>query len=121
MRENQIRNVLNVAVETRSVEVVVNFIRYQMGRSSQGKTWLYNGFGQQVIADIEGPVGEAAKQVAKEVAEAVSDTDAKAICRDAHLALTRLYLGYLNRCFYYGDKTGQWDELYKEKGVCDDV
>jgi len=112
MRENQIRNVLSVAVETPSVEVITNFIRYQMGRSSQGKTWLYNSFGQQVIADIEGSLAEAAKRVTS----AVGEPDEKAVSQDAHLMLTRLYLGYLNRCFYYGDKTGKWDELYSEKG-----
>ncbi len=112
MRENQIRNVLSVAVETPSVEVTTNFIRYQMGRSSPGKTWLYNGFGQRVIADIEGPIGEAAERVAN----AAGVPDEKVVIPDAYLALTRLYLGYLNRCFYYGDKTGKWDELYSEKG-----
>jgi len=117
MRENQIRNVLSVAVETSSVEVITNFIRYQMGRSSQGKTWLYNNFGQAVIADIEGPVGEAAKRVAREI----GDPDEQEACRRAHIRLTRLYLGYLNRCFYYGDKTERWGDLYREKGVCDDV
>jgi len=121
MRENQIRNVVSVAVETPSVEVITNFIRYQMGRSSQGKTWLYNNFGQAVISDIEGPVGEAAVRVADEVTAKVGGVDRKTICKDAHLKLARFYLGYLNRCFYYGDKTGRWDDLYREKGVCDDV
>jgi len=121
MRENQIRNVLSVAVETPSVEVITNFIRYQMGRSSQGKTWLYNNFGQAVIADIEGPVGEAAVRVADRVAAEVEGVDRKTLCKDAHLKLTRLYLGYLNRCFYYGDKTERWGDLYREKEVCHDV
>jgi hypothetical protein len=110
MRESQIRNVLSVAVETPSVEVIKNFIRYQMGRSSAGKTWLYNSFGQQVVADIEGPVSDAAVRAAK----AVGGPDEQALRREAYLRLTRLYLGYLNRCFYYGYNTGGWEDLYRE-------
>jgi hypothetical protein len=39
MDKNQIRNVLNVAEESRSLAVVTNFIRYQLGRSQTGPGW----------------------------------------------------------------------------------
>ena len=36
MDRNQLQNVLNVAEESHSLAVVVNFIRYQMGRQGTG-------------------------------------------------------------------------------------
>ncbi len=45
MDKSQIRNVLNVAEESRSLAVVTNFIRYQLGRSQTGPAWRKNGFG----------------------------------------------------------------------------
>jgi hypothetical protein len=124
MLKNQVGNVVSVAVEAQNVDVITNFIRYQIGRASEDKTWRYRGFGLQVIQDIEGkesPVGKAARRVACAVAEQVADTDKKAVCEDAHLELARLYLGYLNRCFVYGFETGQWDDFHLAKGACEDV
>ena len=47
MRENQMRNVVDVAMTTQSLDVVTNFIRYQMGRSAGNRAWLHNDFGQK--------------------------------------------------------------------------
>jgi len=143
MRENQIRNVLNVAEESDSVEVVTNFIRYQIGRSSSDKQWQYNGFGLQVVHDIEeGVVAERAEVVGQQAAERIEasgDTaDAEALCAEAYVALTRFYLGYLNRAFYFCDKTqtaneeralrkqeplieDPWAVVVRKKEVCQDV
>ena len=124
MLKNQVGNVVSVAVEAQNVDVITNFIRYQIGRASKDRTWQYNGFGLQVVQDIEGeksPVGEAARRVADAVVERVPGTNKKQVCEEAHLELTRLYLGYLNRCFVYGFETGKWDDFYRAKGVCEDV
>lgn len=104
MEENQIRNVLNVASTTESMEAVTNFIRYQIGRSQKQKTWDQNGFGKAVIADIEtGAVKRALEAVMKEVPTA-DETSVR-----AHLI--ELYLGYLNRCFVYAKKSSDWQNL----------
>jgi len=143
MRENQIRNVLNVAQESHGVEVVTNFIRYQIGRSSGGRQWQYNGFGLQIVQDIEqGVVAECAKAVGKQAATHIGDlggeADAQSLCDEAYVELTRYYLGYLNRAFYFCDKTeaenrdrqrrGQklwiddpWAQVTRSKEVCPDV
>lgn len=143
MDKNQIRNVLNVAEESHSVEVVTNFVRYQIGRSVGGRQWQYNGFGLQVIADIEeGIVAEQARQAgdnaATRIVELGGTADAEALCNEAYVALTRYYLGYLNRAFYFCDKTetenrnrkqrGQsplvedpWTAVVRAKEVCQDV
>ncbi len=101
MRESQIRNLVNLASASRSVEEVTNFIRYQIGRDTKGKTWSHNGFGKAVIADIES--GQVRKSLEAVVAE-VSEADLVAVRSD----LISLYLGYLNRCFVYASKTGDW-------------
>src|SRR2546421_12934937 len=64
MRESQIRNLVNLAATSRSVEEETNFIRYQIGRDTKGKTWAHNGFGKAGIADIEtGQVRKALEAV----------------------------------------------------------
>lgn len=112
MRENQLRNVLDVALSTPSVEVVTNFIRYQMGRSSGNQAWLHNNFGQSVVQEIEkGLIPRLAQEIANEVCKELGAQDRDAITREARLRLLRLYLGYLNRWFYYGFKRQQWEDI----------
>jgi hypothetical protein len=112
MRENQIRNVLDVALSKPSLDVVTNFIRYQMGRSGGNQAWLHNNFGQKVVEDIErGVVPELAAEVAGEVSREVPEADRNEVAREARLRLVRLYLGYLNRWFYYGFRTQRWDDI----------
>jgi len=112
MRENQIRNVLDVALSKPSLDVVTNFIRYQMGRSGGNQAWLHNNFGQKVVEDIErGVVPELAAEVTDEVSREVPEADRNEVAREARLRLVRLYLGYLNRWFYYGFKTRRWDDI----------
>jgi hypothetical protein len=104
LRENQIRNVMGVAQEAKSAEVVTNFVRYQIGRSVRERQWQYNGFGLQVIRDIE---GGAVEQAAARAADAAAKTigaggeGAQALKKEAYLELIRHYLGYLNRAFYF--------------------
>lgn len=123
MRENQIRNVLEVALSKPSIDVVTNFIRYQMGRSGGNQAWLHNNFGQKVVEDIErGIVPELAAEVAEEVSREVPEADRDEVAREARLRLVRLYLGYLNRWFYYGFKTRRWDDIAAAtKEACTDV
>jgi len=113
MEKNQIRNVLNVAEESRSLAVVTNFIRYQMGRSGTGPAWRYKNFGLQVIEQIESPKGVVARQTATVLERARKQTgeippEKTDVVR---YDLMRYYLGYLHRAFYYGNETGKWDNL----------
>lgn len=115
MDKNQIRNVLNVAEESRSLAVVTNFIRYQLGRSQTGPAWRKNGFGLRVIEQIEASDGIVAKQTraARERAQRQSGDVPQEAIDDLRYDLMRYYLGYLNRAFYYGRETGKWNELRK--------
>ncbi len=108
LQESQIRNVINVAGESESIAVVTNFIRYQIGRSSRGQQWQYNGFGLRVIEDIEaGVVAKAARDAAAKAAGKIKGADQDSLYRRAYLELTRHYLGYLNRAFVFCTKTAE--------------
>jgi hypothetical protein len=110
LEKNQFRNLLNVSQQSPSVEVVVNFIRYQIGRS--GRDWGkgQNDFGHRVIKDLRGPVANTAQEVGEEVRGkgiAVSDERQQQV----HVRLMQLYLGYLNRAFFYGKEMGNFSAL----------
>jgi len=109
MDKNQIRNVLNVAEESRSLAVVTNFIRYQLGRSNTGPAWRKNGFGLRVIQQIESSDGIIAQQT-KAVLEQAEDASQEAV-DELRYDLMRYYLGYLNRAFIYGKETRKWEDL----------
>ncbi|HIP97652.1 MAG TPA: hypothetical protein EYH32_10610 [Anaerolineae bacterium] len=118
MDKNQIRNVLNVAEESHSLAVVTNFIRYQLGRSQTGPAWRHNGFGMQVIEQIESPTGivhRQAEQVLKALRDQYADLPENVADR-VRYELMRHYLGYLNRAFVYGKETKQWDDLRQARG-----
>ena len=131
MKENQLRNVVNVASVSKGVEVVTNFIRYQIGRSSSGKQWQYNGFGERVIRDIEeGVVAKGAQQSAEvafeEIEKRNGTADKKQLCEEGYVLLMKQYLGYLNRAFYYCDKMYKtdpkcWDKVVDRKEACENV
>ncbi len=98
--ESQLRNVLEVANQTECVEVVENFILYQIGRDSSGKKWKYRGFGESLVDKIKsGRVYGITDKIVKELKLQDSKVD------EVWLKLTRLYLGYLNRYFIYRKNT----------------
>ncbi len=112
MEESQMRNLLNVAIESRSVEVVINFIRYQIARSGNAWGTGPKDFGHQVIADIRHKVKSYAERAVQYVAEEIKTaaTD-ETLHVEAYVRLMQLYLGYLQRAFYYAKKTGDFQTL----------
>lgn len=111
MEESQLRNLVNVAQESRSVEVVANFIRYQIARNKSAWGLNLDGFGHTVIADLYNKVKQLAEQATQVAQEALSQESrgpkqVQSIQKQAHVTLMLLYLGYLNRAFYFAKKTG---------------
>lgn len=101
MKQNQLDNLLGVALETTSPTVIVNWIRYQMGRAPSThelKGWVQGKLGETVIADIES-LKEIAEQVAGEVWRTGDAHPSTEQVQQAHVALIRLYAGYLRRWF----------------------
>lgn len=118
MEESQLRNLLNAAIEARSTEVVINFIRYQIARN--GSAWGVSpgSFGHSVITDLNTMLPAWHKQVLAFVApqlnasEITTEDSEKAMVR-----LMQLYLGYLNRAFYYAKKTNDFASLARVNAV----
>jgi hypothetical protein len=96
MEENQIRNVLDVALMTDCVEVIDVYIKYQIGRSKPNEKWRFGNFGDSLIIQIK-----ELKEKAKEIADF---SEIKTAIEPIWLQLTRLYLGHLNHYFYYRKK-----------------
>lgn len=95
MELSQINNFLGVALETSSPTVVENWVRYQMGRRETQKAWSDTSLGDQIVADIHRIKQDMAGQVAEQAFGDQSD----AHVQQAHIALVRLYAGYLKRWF----------------------
>ena len=87
VEETQMRNLLEMAIATDSVEALKLFAQYQVGR---GK--LPRKFGEQLIQNIDEKLGALADEVSQKY-----QADKKEIL----LRLVRQYLGYMNRYFKY--------------------
>lgn len=125
LEESQLRNLAAVARDTASVEVIANFIRYQIARAPNNWGTGANEFGHTIIKQLYTEIRAEAKAVAAEVvrelhkiatdhpeqasaaaaevAGALDQTDAD-LHADALIALIRQYIGYLNRAFYFYNK-----------------
>lgn len=109
MRENQMRNVVNVALGASSVEEIAAFILYQMGRSTNSRQWLYGEFGRTVVEELmSGAVFKAAQAAAESAIQGIKGAqlglelpNQDKLIDQAHILLARQYLGYLNRLFSF--------------------
>lgn len=112
MEVSQLRNLLSVAVESRSVEVVVNFIRYQIARNSRAWGISKEDFGHQVITDLRRPVKEMSEKVMRRLRVAAGDIPAvNELEPRVYMRLVQLYLGYLNRTFYFARRVNSFEWL----------
>ena len=108
MEKHQIGNVLAVALETPSAEVVQNFIRYQVGRDTRKDSWHRNNFGEEMVKRLEslkktaGDIAQAAHEKLSLPPPQERDVDG------VWIELVRQYLGQLNRYFYYKKEAQQW-------------
>ncbi|HNP69949.1 MAG TPA: hypothetical protein PKK15_02525 [Kouleothrix sp.] len=118
MEESQLRNLLNAAIDARSTEVVINFIRYQIARNGSAWGVAPGSFGHSVINDLNTVLPKWHKQALAFVAqqnnapELTAERSEKAMVR-----LMQLYLGYLNRAFYYAKKTNDFASLGRVNAI----
>lgn len=105
MEESQLRNLLDAAMESGSVEVTAGFIRYQIGRND---TW--KDFGHHVICDL-GELGKQETEMAVAHLRNIGITDTDALKPRIQVRLMQLYLGYINRAFVYAKKANGFDHL----------
>ena len=108
MEKHQIGNVLAVALETPSVELVKNFILYQVGRDTRGDSWRRDKFGDQMVVRLDN-LREQAESIALTVHKDLDlpkPTDDE--IEQVWIELVRHYLGQLNRYFYYKKEARRW-------------
>lgn len=99
MEVSQLNNLLAVAGEARSLAVVENFIRYQIARNREAWGVGRTDFGHSVIADLRGPVQDAATTAFNEVRAQLPDLP-DSFRQQVFARLMLRYLGYLYRAFY---------------------
>lgn len=109
LEKGQFKNLLAVALDTHSVEVIKHYIYYQVGRDVPGASWRRNQFGQKLVEAIENLKKEAklAANAARHDAGMAGEGSQDQI-DEAWLLLTRAYLGHLNRYFYYKKEASRW-------------
>lgn len=104
MEENQIRNLLQISEETKSLEAIKSFIRYQIGRSDNKKQWKFKPddtgerFGEALIWKLDSFLDEKEELIGYLVENYGKDK------AEISWNLVRLYLGYVNWYFVYKKK-----------------
>ncbi len=100
MEKHQIGNVLAVALETPSVELVKNFILYQAGRDVSGTSWRRANFGEKLVAELD-ELHQKAEDIAHEVSGQLRAGEPEERDIDeVWIEMVRQCLGQLNRYFY---------------------
>ena len=108
MEKHQIGNLLGVAIETDSVELVKNFVYYQVGRDTKGSSWRRNGFGPELVKRLDS-LKTKADSIAGEVHRQLGlSTPGLQQIEEVWIQLVRQYLGQLHRYFYYKKEARRW-------------
>jgi len=99
---SQLRNLEAVAAETESPAVVLNFIRYQMGRDQRDrKSWAQGLEGQRLGDRLITDLGEEKGAVAAALAK-IPDLEGEPIAEQlARMELIRYFLGFATRYMKY--------------------
>jgi hypothetical protein len=99
---SQFRNLVAVAMETQSPAVVLNFIRYQMGRDDKNKNWSQsqNGvrLGDRFLTALHGQEGVVEKALARVSPDPGGDPVVRQLAR---MELIRYFLGFSTRYMKY--------------------
>jgi len=99
---HQLTQLVTVAEESESVPAVVNYLRYQIARSEEGKGWQYANVGTRIVAELQGALRKEAENAAQQAVAQVrgeSVAATKEEQRQAWIELTRRFLAALRRCF----------------------
>ncbi len=104
MGPTQMNNLLNVCNETGSVEVVIGYIQYQIGRDDKGQTWAWRDFGEALIKQLRDLKSQAGALVGKAAQQADYPLEGEREKREkdwAWMLLVHQYVGHLRRYFFY--------------------
>ncbi|MBW7841019.1 MAG: hypothetical protein H3C36_15580, partial [Chitinophagaceae bacterium] len=117
MEKHQIKNLLEVALETTSVEVVKHFILFQVGRDGPGTSWRHNDFGKKLVERIDNLRATEGRLILDKVSPLSPNEAGQAqtaltnLLDEIWMLLTRAYLGQFNRYFYYRKEETRWPRV----------
>jgi len=106
MERSQLTNLVAVSLETNSVAVVLDYVRYQMGRDSKAETWRkgHPSFGSQLLEQLEGLRQRAGGLIDDAVRQyKIEPPDRAAEEEHLWMVLVRRFVGALHRNFVYYD------------------
>jgi len=104
MERNQFTNLVATALETASVAVVLDYVRYQIGRDSGHESWGIGtpSFGAQLLEQLEGLRQTASGLMDNAIREyRIQPLDRAAEEQRLWMQLARRFVGSLHRHFVY--------------------
>jgi len=107
MDNTQLSNLLGVALDADGVEVIINYIRYQVGRDDgekPPKSWGRNQFGQRLVQRLNNLRDEAevlAQNVLSQLEAPEGEVDQATLTDQIWLELARETVGQLHRYFVF--------------------
>lgn len=104
--DRQLKNLLDVANSSPCIEVVENFIKYQIGRDEKKDGWAYGGFGSGLIKEIN------SLQTTSQDILGSDQMSNQILLDEVKIRLARLFIGYLTRYF----KFKRWLKKNPENG-----
>ena len=99
---SQFSQLSTLARESEAVPVVINYLRYQIGRSDKGKAWRWNDVGMTLVSTLEREMRTLAQQTASRAAERIGAGRAEATpaqLQAAWIAVAQRFLALLARRF----------------------
>jgi hypothetical protein len=110
MGPTQMSNLLSVCGETGSVEVVVGYIQYQIGRDDKDRNWAWWDFGEALIERLRALQPQAHALVSKalqKTGHALDDGERRGEEDQIWMLLVCQYVGHLCRYFTYKRPKGE--------------
>lgn len=103
LEHKQLSNLLGVCGQTDSVEVVIGFIEYQIGRDKYRESWAWEKFGKKLNDKLRILHEKARGIVGQAMQESLYSNEADRTRENARvwMELVRLYVGHLRRYFVY--------------------
>ncbi len=104
MERHQFTNLVTTALETKSVAVVLDYVRYQIGRDSGGNAWRIGqpSFGAQLLEQLEGLRQTSGGLIDRAIRQyGIKPEDEKAERERLWMLLVRRFVGSLHRHFVY--------------------
>jgi len=109
LERKQLSNLVGVTGETRSVAVVTDFVRYQMGRDERRQNWRAGQppFGQAILEQIDNLKARAERLVNQATGQNLTPPDRTVEVDRVWWTLVRRFAAYLEHSFVYYDKAQQ--------------